>query len=240
MKMTRRKFLFTASSFFWVVACGPLVTPAPKAKEILSADIALKGEMEEIAATLQTQALNGVEELLNGTRRELRVGLGGERVITLSLSEERGKRIQLHDETTGETKILAWGLEGIRPSIRLLNDRGIVEQEIPFRIPQLSDKVSAKEFLKIGVAIVALALVAWLGVEIAGLLVQGLAFLAFLALAMGALIFAVTLLKPFFAAIGVNVSDIKKFFEGGIDALLKLFREIPPFRMKDTEERTLV
>ncbi len=209
----------------------PTATPRPTPTPF-PVDIFLAGSEEDIAKTIAGQ-FDVLQTLVKGSKENLRIGFrdqaGKPEVLTLSMPPRKEgetlPKLEMTKETTQEKSFLAWGLGGLRPSFKLLTASGQTLQEVPLKGFSQDDDFTAEEFIRIGIATAAIAIVVWLGAKVAITVLTGIAFLAFAALGVAAFVVSVGFLQKVLAEMDISLEDIQNFFKEEISEIVETLRK---------------
>jgi len=201
-------------------------------------DIILQGNENELANQLSS-VYDKLKRLSEDTNSSLRIGFEcghSMDVLRLHFCEPKSgvanyKHLRIVRESTNEAIRLIWGRDGIVPTVRFVNDDGTILQygdgkEMEFKLKDLTGASPTKpiDWLSLGAKVLAIGFAIWLGAQVAKLVVSAIAFIAFNAMVIGALMMAGGLLKWFIDLTGLTWEDVKSFtsqtVEGFANALV--------------------
>lgn len=201
-------------------------------------DVILRGSETELAEQVRG-SYSRLNEIAKDTRRSLRIGFYiGERMEVLRMhfcdpkeDVANYKHVRIVKESTGEAIRLVWGWDGIKPAIRFVNDEGkllvVNGNVLEFQITGGQGKLAANsiDWLSLGAKWLAVGFAIWLGAQVAKLIVSAVAFLAFSAMVIGALMMAVGIIKPILELTGWTFDDVKSFIGRAIEELANALLE---------------
>lgn len=206
----------------------------------ISGDIILDGSEEEIAATVKKQ-YPLLKSIVDNPEKEKTIGFrttdGEASFIKISVVKDRlasYHHVRLQ-KANGETAHLLWGMDGIYPSIKFTDNNGktliINRTEMEFPLKSSTGSVSSPtDWLTLGIKVLAAALVIWIGASILKYILAAIAFIAFNAMAIGAVMIGVSLIAPVINWIidktGWTLSGISAFFERAVSDILAILMDI--------------
>ena len=225
--ITIRQMVFgsIAGGLSWLIFdCGKKSPTEPSPPP----DIVLEGDDEQLARTVSGQ-LEILQTLVQNSSRILRVGIGGSEVLAFSISQDNASypHLKIVRETTGKAVHLLWGSKNLFPSIKLVDDNG--EQLVEVGLNEVSNGNTSRDWLKIGIKVLALTLVVWLGASIGKAILAAIAFLAFNAMVLALLVLAVAVLAWIAEKFGWTIDDIYQFFKEAIEKLVEFLKEVIDF-----------
>ncbi|MCS7252523.1 MAG: hypothetical protein RMK18_03985 [Armatimonadota bacterium] len=201
-------------------------------------DIMLMGDEVEMAEQLQ-DSYGRLKEIADDPDRQLRIGFddGGQmEILTMHFCEPKKgvanyRHLRVVKESTGEAVRLVWGWDGIKPAIQFVDDYGrlltINGTKMDFKITDASGRLPSRsvDWLSLGVKWIAVGFAIWLGAQVARLIVSAIAFLAFNAMVIGALMMAVGIIVPILELTGWTFEDVKSFIGRMVEELVNVLRE---------------
>lgn len=204
---------------------------------IAQPDIILTGNESELAEQVRLGYAK-LHEMAEGAREYLRIGFYGSRreVLRMHLCEPKGgvanyKHVRLVRESTGEAVRLVWGWDKLKPQIRFVNDDGelltINGVEMEFWVTDAKGRLptSSIDWLSLGAKWLAVGFAIWLGAQVAKLVVSAIAFLAFSAMVVGALMMAAGIAKSILELTGWTFDDVKNFLVRAVEELASALLE---------------
>jgi hypothetical protein len=232
--MRRREFIcipFGAALCLLIKGCGG----SGSQQRIQPPDIILSDDEDPQKLAKRLSGLySKLEQLSNDTSRCLRIGFKcGDRMDVLRLhfcDPENGvadyKHVRIVRESTDEAIRLIWGRDGIVPTVKFVNDGGEVlkdsnGKEMEFKVKDLTGASPTKpiDWLSLGAKVLAIGFAVWLGAEVAKLVVSAIAFIAFNAMVIGALMMLAGLVKWFIDLTGLTWEDVKSFMSQTVEKL---------------------
>jgi len=251
-KIHRRNFLKTlgvlsltpliqscdSSIGFWDGSDGTDINRPIKPK----VDILLDGTEEEIASSVQNKH-DFLQDLYNNPGKELKIGFLQERsynILTLSFMKSNivsYPHLRLVNTRTNEVANVIWGRDGLKPTIKFVDDSGNViikngkSLEFALNIPSKLAKVnSPSDWIIAGIKIFAVALILWIGFSIAKYVASAIAFIAFNALAIGLVIaglgIVIEIIQWILGITGITLRDIVEIFMLAINAIVELLIDV--------------
>jgi hypothetical protein len=143
--------------------------------------------------------------------------------------------LRLVKKETNESVNILFGMEGIYPSFKFVDDNGKLlvknNQVMEFAIRKTDSwTYSSLDWFNLGVKILALGLLIWLGFSILKFVVSAIAFIVFNALLLGIVLaglsLVVPLLKWLFDLTSWTINDVKYWFERTITEIMNLLLDI--------------
>lgn len=247
VKKTRRQFLYSLTS----LAALPILSHCsnPLTSESINsssksprtnADILLSNSETDIVNTIKNQypLIESLSKNLgrtksigyydNGNYKELGVS-----IINNDLADY--PYLRLVKKETNESVNILFGMEGIYPSFKFVDDNGKLlvknNQVMEFAIRKTDSwTYSSLDWFNLCVKILALGLLIWLGFSILKFVVSAIAFIVFNALLLGIVLaglsLVVPLLKWLFDLTSWTINDVKYWFERTITEIMNLLLDI--------------
>jgi hypothetical protein len=206
----------------------------------LSGDVILDGSEEEIASTVKKQ-YSLLKSLTDNPGQEKIIAYKNSsgKPLFLKISVVKEKAASYHhvrlQKENGEAAHLLWGMDGIYPSIKFTDDDGetlrINRTELEFPLKSLDGPISTPvDWLILGIKILAAALLIWIGASILKYVLAAIAFIAFNAMAIGAVVIGLSVLIPLIKWLiektGWSLSSILAFFERTVEEILLTLLDI--------------
>lgn len=246
--ITRRRFMQSGAvagltSLEWLlVGCN---SPNPSGPDPFEADLLLTPDTAKTAAHMGG-VFDPLTQLAQNPGQIYRIGLLN--------SDQNNSRMDVFELRFGKTQdidyihpilrrpdqreahiILGW--KGLSPSLMLANYKGEPLKSAdgtPIEVgwdeitpaAKLAD-LNSFDLVNTGIAVLGMALVIWLGAKIAAVLFSALAFIAFNALIIGLLLYAVGVLPAavqwVLDRLNWTLDDVKRFFEQSVATLAEIF-----------------
>lgn len=212
-KSNRRRFIKSIgalSALPLLTYCRNPILSEPELKPISAGiskpDINLAGNEEQIALTVKNQ-YNLLEKLVYNPGKEVVIAFPSDnKTKKISLSIAKSKLapypyLRIRNLENDETANVVWGMKGIYPSIKFVDDYGntIVKNktELEFALKDYEKLYhTPSDWLELGFKIFGLALLIWLGAEALKFIIAAVAFIAFNLLVLGILIAGIALVVP--------------------------------------------
>lgn len=253
-KTNRRKFL-TSIGYFSAIplltyckgfSTEPFINKEDNNNSLNNADLILTGSEKEIASIVQNQ-YSLIDYLANNIGKEKVIAYYDNGILKkLSLSIVKSKLVdypylKLTKKENNETVNILWGMEGIYPSLKFVdNDGKLIEkngQLMEFAIKKTEDRdYSPIDWLKLGVKIFAYGLLIWLGATVLKYVVSAIAFVAFNALVLGILIAGITLIVPIVKWIidhtGWTKESIKEMFNRTVSDIITFLLDVQKYLLE--------
>lgn len=206
----------------------------------LLGDIILDGSEEEIASAVKKQYPLLKSMVDNpGTEKTIAFRSSTGNPSFLKLSIVKDKLASYHhlrlQKDNGEVANILWGMEGIYPSIKFTDNIGktlnINRTEMEFPLKSTNGSLSTPiDWLILGIKILAAALLIWIGASVLKYVLAAIAFIAFNAIAIGAVVAGLAVIIPLIKWViektGWTLSGISDFFEKTISDILQTLLEI--------------
>jgi hypothetical protein len=205
-------------------------------------DILLDGTEEEIAQAVQNKHTT-LQDLYNNPGKELKIGFIQDRsynILKLSFVKSNivsYPHLRLMNTKTNEIANVIWGRDGLKPTIKFVDNSGNVinkngkNLEFTISLPSKLAKVnSPSDWIIAGIKIFGIALLFWIGFSIAKYVASAIAFIAFNALAIGLVIaglgIVIEILQWILGTTGITLSDIVEIFQRTISAIVYLLVDV--------------
>lgn len=205
-------------------------------------DILLEGTEEQIAQSVQNKHTI-LQDLYNNPGKELTIGFMQDNSYnTLKLSFIKDElvsypHLRLVNTRTNEIANVIWGMDGINPLIKFVDNYGNViykngkALEFSLNLPGKLNKVnSPADWILTGIKIFGIALVLWLGFTIAKYIIAALAFLAFNAMAIGLVLvgaaIVIQVIRWILERTGITMNDVVSFFVMALNNLVKTLIDV--------------
>lgn len=205
-------------------------------------DILLEGTEEQIAQTIQNKH-NLIQDLYNNPGKELSIGFLQDRnykILKLSFVRDdivSYPHLRLVNTQTNEIANVIWGIDGIYPSIKFVDNFGntIVKNgkllEFVLNIPSEVNKTnSPSDWIIIGIKVFGIALLLWIGFSIVKYIAAALAFIAFNAMAIGLVLagaaIVIQVLKWILDRTGITMNEVVPFFQRSISSIVNLLIDV--------------
>lgn len=205
-------------------------------------DILFEGTEEQIAQKIQNKH-TVIQDLYNNPGKELTIGFPQEdnyNVLKISFIKDEivsYPHLRLVNKKTNEVANVIWGMDGIYPSIKFVDNSGntIIKNgralEFSLNLPERLSKINSPvDWILNGIKIFGIALVLWLGFTIAKYIIAALAFIAFNAMAIGLVIVGaviiIQIIKWILDITGITMSDIVSFFTMTLNNLVRTLIDI--------------
>ncbi|MEG8947132.1 hypothetical protein [Rosettibacter firmus] len=213
---------------------------------VTSTDLVLSGSEQEIASNIKMQ-YSLIEYLAKNTGKEKVIAYYDNGLLKkLSISIVKGNLasypyLRLTKQENNESVNILWGMEGIYPSLKFVDDNGkIIEKEnekLEFALKKTDDRdYTPMDWLKLGVKIFAFGLLVWLGATVLKYVIAAIAFVAFNALVLGIVIAGLTLIIPFVKWLidrtGWTKDSVKDFFNNSFNEILNFLLEIQRYLLE--------
>ncbi len=244
---SRRKFLEILGSISALPLLSYCKNPFLSEPELFSKssnknkiDLLITGSEEEIASTIKNQFALIEDMAKNYGKEKIIAYYDNNSIKKLSLEIIKGKLaaypyLRITKMDTNESVNVLWGIDGIYPSLKFVDDNGNLlvkdNQKIEFAIRKnQSTKFSSIDWLELGIKIFAFALLIWLGATVLKYVIAAISFVAFNALVLGIIIAGVALIAPIIKWI-INtthwsIEDIKYMFLRAIEEIKIFLYEI--------------
>jgi len=209
----------------------------------LVGDIILDGSEEEIASSVKKQ-YPLLKTMADNPRTEktiaFRTSAGTASFIKFSVVKDKlasYHHLRLQKEN-GEVANILWGMDGIYPSIKFTDENGktlnINRKEMEFPLKSTNGSLSTPiDWLILGIKIFAAALFIWIGASILKYVLAAIAFIAFNAIAIGAVVAGLAIIIPLIKWViektGWTLSSIAEFFERTISEILQTLLDITTY-----------
>ncbi len=249
VKLDRRNFIriiTTISLLPLFKACklDDLINPKPS-PEKPKVDLMLEGSEEEIAWKVKNQYEN-IKSIYEQQGKEFKIGFeygNGYGVLRLSFVKDdlaSYPHLRIVNDLTGDRANILWGMDGIYPSIKFVDDSGetIVKNgyklEFPLKLAgsgkTTSSVNSARDWLMIGIKVFAVAFAIWLGLSISKFIISAIAFVAFNAMVIGLIMIGLSVIIPLVKWIldvtGITLDDVISLFKEAFDLFVSTLRSI--------------
>lgn len=208
-------------------------------------EILLTGNPETDAQSIKG-IYDRIEQIVKNPLDELRIGwLEDDKVKVVALSyiqDAKGdKRAVITNEETGESSFLGFGIKGLSPSIKLMDDKSktLLDEggkEMEYALLDFNKQgAPAKNFgitdwLILAIKAVAIGFAIWLGAKIIALIVGAIAFVAFNVMIIGLVIARAVALgavaKWVIDKTGWNYNTAKDFFGKTIEDIKTMFQDV--------------
>lgn len=205
-------------------------------------DILLEGTEEQIAQALQNKH-SLIQDLYNNPGKEISIGFTQDRnynVLKLSFVNDNivsYPHLKMVNTSTNEVANVVWGIDGIYPSIKFVDNYGNViikngkPLEFALNIPSKLNKVnSPSDWIIIGIKVFGIALILWIGFSIVKYIAAAIAFIAFNAMAIGLVLagaaLVIQVLKWILDRTGITMNDVVVFFQRAVSSIVNLLIEV--------------
>ncbi len=255
IKFDRRNFIriITSISLLPLLkACklDNLIKPEPSPAKP-KVDLMLEGNNDEIAEKIRNQYEN-IKSIWEQQGKEFKIGFeygNGYGVLRLSFVKDdlaSYPHLRIVNDLTGDRANILWGMDGIYPSIKFVDDSGktIVKNgyvlEFPLKLTgtgrRISSTSSARDWLMIGIKVFAIAFMIWLGLSIGKFIISAIAFVAFNAMVIGLVLVALSVVIPLVKWIldvtGITLDDVISLFKETVDMLISILLSVVDY-LKD-------
>ena len=248
-KLNRRRFLRLISSISLLPllnSCSnpiisSLINGGKRYQPKPNADIFIEGDDKNIAMSLKN-SYQKIKSIADNPGKELKIAYetnSGYAVLRMSFVKDNladYPHLRIINDRTGEKANILWGMKGLHPSIKFVDDNGKIitknGQRLEFQISSssLPTTQSARDWLLLGFKIFAVALAIWLGLGIAKIIISALSFLAFNALVIGLLIVGLSVVIPLFKWIlevtGIKIEDVIAIFSQAVELIISTLLNI--------------
>ncbi len=215
-------------------------------KDGMPPEIMLTGDSAKDAVAI-SKIYNRIEQIVKNPFDEIRIGwlndIGDVEVVALSCQEDANKdnRVVLTNESTGVSSFLGFGIKGISPSIKFMDNKGEKlfddnGNDMEYALLDFNDKgapaknLDATDWLLLGIKAVAIGFAVWLGAKVIGLIAGAIAFVAFNAMVIGLVIAGVVVLgavaKWIVDKTGWNYPIAKNYFGKTVEDIKEMFQDI--------------
>jgi hypothetical protein len=205
-------------------------------------DILLDGTEEQIAKAIQNKD-SMIQDLYNNPGKEMTIGFLQDRaynILKLSFVKDNivsYPHLKIVNTKTNEIANLVWGMEGIYPSIKFVDNSGktIVKNgktlEFALKIPGKIQKTNSPgDWILTGMKVFGIALLIWIGFSIVKYVAAAIAFIAFNAMAIGLVIAGTVILVEIIRWVldttGITLYSIIDFFRQTIAAMVSTLMDI--------------
>ncbi len=157
----------------------------------------------------------------------------------MSLSFNSKGHLRILQKETGQAATFLIERKNLSPVLKVVDDKGetIIRNGKPLEYSLLTAQNAgyqespwAEKGIELGVKIVAIALVAWIGLAVAKVIIAGLSTIAFVGIVAGLVVIAAAVTQPFLAwlgeQLGIEEEDIKKFMEKSKEELAVFLQTI--------------
>ncbi|MEM3373259.1 MAG: hypothetical protein QXF76_03530 [Candidatus Anstonellales archaeon] len=255
-KKTRRQFLLSLGSLAAlpiISKCTNPVTPeqinsylSSRSSNNPNPDLLISGSETQIADKIKRQ-FPLIESLAKniGTAKSIGYYDGGDyKELTISIVKDKlasYPHLKIVKKETNETVHILFGMKGIYPSIKFVDDNGNLivrnNQGMEFALKKTeSRKYSSIDWLNLGIKVFAFGLLIWLGASILKYVISAIAFISFNALVLGIVIAGLSLIIPFIKWLlnttGWTVNDVKYWFNRTINEIVRLFMDIQNYLLQ--------
>lgn len=175
---------------------------------------------------------------------------GSSQAMSLSFNDKGHMRI-FHKQT-GQGATFVIDRKNLSPVLKVIDDQGetIKRQGKPLEFSLLTaenihyqETPWSEKGIEIGVKIVAVALVAWIGLAVAKVIIAALSTIAFIGIVAGLVVIAATVAQPFLdwlaVQLGIGEEDIEKFKEKTKEELSEFLQKILLYLEQQKTSRTI-
>lgn len=244
--MNRRQFtkLSLLGSAGLITGCGIFSSNDSQVPtlELTNDSQTLKKELDDSFGSIKDLITNGEEKIWVNYPTET-----GQELLTFSFVDNNAagyKHLRLQQDN-GEVANVLWDQENLLPVVKFTDDDGNTlakdGQSLSFGFDQVVDSfddLTEDGLLELAWKLIAIGLVVWLGANIAGAVISAIAFLAFNAFVLGAVIVAiqasVAILEWLTENTGWSETAIEAFFETVIEELQEFIEEVMQFIESNT------
>ncbi len=205
--------------------------------ELTNDSQAIKKELDGSFGLIKDLITNGEEQIKVNYPTET-----GQESLTFSFVDNNAAgytHLRLQQDN-GEVANVLWDQENLLPAVKFTDDEGYIlekdGQSLSFGFDQVVDNfddLTEDGLLELAWKFVAIGLVVWLGTNIAGAIITALAFLAFNAFVLGAVIIAVqasvSILEWLAEHTGWSETKIEEFFDAVIIVFQRFVGEVTQF-----------
>ncbi len=207
-------------------------------------DILLEGTEEDVAKSIQDK-YDMLKSLYDNPGKELTIGFvqdGTYNVLKLSFVNDdivSYPHLKLVNTRTGEVANVVWGIDGLYPSIKFVDNSGrtIVKngRTLEFSLKISSSKRvneinSPSDWILIGIKVFAVALLLWIGFSVVKYIVSAIAFVAFNAMVIGLVLaglgIVVQVIQWILDRTGITLDDVIEFFRRTIEEIINILRDV--------------
>ncbi len=207
-------------------------------------DILLEGTEEDVAKSVQDK-YDLLKSLYDNPGKELTIGFvqdGTYNVLKLSFVKDNivsYPHLKLVNTRTGEVANVVWGVDGLYPSIKFVDNSGrtIVKNgralEFPLKTSsskRVNEIDSPSDWILIGIKVFAVALLLWIGFSVVKYIVSAIAFVAFNAMVIGLVLaglgIVVQVIKWILDRTGITLDDVIEFFRRTIEEIINILRDV--------------
>lgn len=224
---------FALTTFLTVFVLSPLGCGGGEGEGVLLTDDPdqLAGLVSRQYSTLWSLARNP------GSSMALRypTTTGSVEALELSFADQgpvNYRHVVVRRLATGEVVHLVWGQRGLRPTLRMVDERGnLLERDgQPLEFPFQSPGRSPRDWIEAGAKVAAVAFAVWLGAVVARAIVSAIAFLAFNAMLLGLLAMAAGVLvgvgKWVLEVTGITLQDVEALFRQSVEQVKGILLDI--------------
>lgn len=251
VKIPRRKFLKSLaflSLLPFAQSCKSSIFSSTDGSQTKpKVDILLEGTEADVAKSVQDK-YDLLKTLYDNPGKELTIGFvqdGSYNVLKLSFVKDdivSYPHLKLVNTRTGEVANVVWGIEGIYPSIKFVDNSGrtIVKngRTLEFALKSSASKRvneinSPSDWILIGLKVFAVALLLWIGFSLAKYIASAIAFVAFNAMVIGLVLaglgIAVQVIKWILDKTGITLDDVIAFFKRTIEEIVNILKDVIGF-----------
>jgi hypothetical protein len=251
IKIPRRKFLkslaFLSLVPFAQSCKSSIFSSLDSLQSKPKVDILLEGTEEDVAKSIQDK-YDLLKNLYDNPGKELTIGFvqdGTYNILKLSFVKDdivSYPHLKLVNTRTGEVANVVWGIEGLYPSIKFVDNSGrtIVKngRTLEFALKTSSSKRinkvnSPSDWILIGIKVFAVALLLWIGLSVVKYIVSAIAFIAFNAMVIGLVLagfsIVVQVIQWILDKTGITLNDVIEFFKRTIEEIVNILRDVIGF-----------